>query len=222
MSGPLVVITCGPSAEPIDAVRRITNFSTGALGTAMAEVLAGQGWEVLCLRSEGASAPPPRNGVVRPWMTNSDLWEALRSLPEEPAVVLHAAALADFTVREVQQGGRVLGAMPAKLDSRGGELLLTLAPAPKLIGKLRELFPRSRLVGWKYEADTEEGAAERAALRARQQLVEARLDATVLNGPSLGSRLEWWTQQSGRRIFANREDFVSQLPGLLRFDGLGQ
>src|ERR1700730_630479 len=45
-----VVVTCGPSYEPIDEVRRITNFSTGELGSLLANHLAKAGCEVVCFR----------------------------------------------------------------------------------------------------------------------------------------------------------------------------
>ena len=44
---PLALVTCGPAFEPIDEVRRITNQSTGELGSLLSETLAGANFEVL-------------------------------------------------------------------------------------------------------------------------------------------------------------------------------
>ena len=216
MSNPLAVITCGPASERLDGVRRITNFSTGALGAAMAETLAGAGWRVWCLRGEASTSPAPCGVEVRSWRSNADLENLLRDLPEEPAVVLHAAALADFGVASVAQGGRVLEALPEKLDSRGGELVVTLRPVEKLIGKLRGMFGGARLVGWKYEADLDAGHVG-AVSRARRQIAEARLDACVLNGPVLGEVLEWHRPGGKALEFPGRGKFLACLPELLKF-----
>ena len=54
---PLALVTCGPAYEPIDEVRRITNQSTGELGSLLSETLARANFEVLCLRGEMAVYP---------------------------------------------------------------------------------------------------------------------------------------------------------------------
>ena len=51
-----VVVTCGPSYEPIDEVRRITNFSTGELGVLLTNHLVDAGCEVVCFRGVGATS----------------------------------------------------------------------------------------------------------------------------------------------------------------------
>ena len=50
-----VMVTCGPSFEPIDQVRRLTNFSTGELGVHLSNQLARAGFEVFCLKGSGAT-----------------------------------------------------------------------------------------------------------------------------------------------------------------------
>ena len=54
-----VIVTCGPSYEPIDQVRRLTNFSTGELGIHLSNQLARAGFEVFCLKGSGATHPGP-------------------------------------------------------------------------------------------------------------------------------------------------------------------
>ena len=54
-----VLITSGPSYEPIDEVRRLTNFSTGELGTRLATGLQATGFDVTWLRGEGSTFPVP-------------------------------------------------------------------------------------------------------------------------------------------------------------------
>src|SRR3954464_75664 len=99
-----VIVTCGPSYEPIDEVRRLTNFSTGELGTLLAAALARAGCETICLRGAAATWPErPPGAEVRPFTTNDDLGAQLRQLAGEApcAALFHTAALADFRIAAV-------------------------------------------------------------------------------------------------------------------------
>ena len=159
-----IVITSGPSYEPIDQVRRFSNSSTGELGTLLAEGFAEAGHNVICLRGISSTFAAPMWPVeVIPFTTNENLVESLQRLParEEVTVVLHAAALCDFKVREIidETGAAVHG---HKVSSRIGTLTVTLEPAPKVIASLRRMFPASILVGWKFELDGSPGADVRA------------------------------------------------------------
>ncbi|MES2573062.1 MAG: phosphopantothenoylcysteine decarboxylase [Verrucomicrobiota bacterium] len=180
-----VVITCGPSYEPIDRVRRITNFSTGELGVLLARHCVEAGAEVLCLMGEAATWPGRPEGVepVR-FSTNDDLLARLRAIPEPGQVdyFFHAAALADFKVTKVTgPGGELL--VEGKIASRSGALTLRLEPAVKLIGHLRTLFPNAWIAGWKYELD---GSREEAVAKALRQIAENRIDASFVNGTAYG------------------------------------
>jgi phosphopantothenoylcysteine synthetase/decarboxylase len=173
-----VCITCGPAYEPVDGVRRLTNFSTGEIGAVLSAVFLKAGWRVLCLRGEGATFPMPAGIDVLPFSTNRSVEALFRGLSVAPDAVFHAAALGDFVV------GGVEGAAGRKLESRSGEVLLRLSPAPKVLPVLRDLFPDSYLVGWKYELD---GGRGQALARGRRQIEEARTDACVVNGAAFGS-----------------------------------
>src|SRR5207253_10574453 len=79
-----IIVTCGPSYEPIDQARRMTNFSTGRLGIALANALADQGWEVICFKGEQATcADPLRVHTVRAFSTNQDLADQLDRLSRD-------------------------------------------------------------------------------------------------------------------------------------------
>ncbi len=180
-----VVVTCGPSYEPIDAVRRLTNFSTGELGVLLANRLAAAGCDVTCLKGEAATTSLPLRGPVHvPFTTNDALRDALTRCASQPGVaaVFHAAALCDFRVASVRDA-RDETLRSEKISSRQGELRLTLVPAAKLIAELRALFPRSLLVGWKYELVGDRAAA---LARARAQMAGNATDACVLNGTAYG------------------------------------
>ena len=174
-----VLITCGPSYEPIDDVRRITNFSTGALGVRLAATLSAAGHDVICLKGISATTHESAGAAkIIPFSTNDDLLARLAAVEErdEIGAFLHVAALADFKVK------RDAGA-PRKLSSRAGEITLTLVPAAKVIGELRRLFPNARIAGWKYELD---GTRDEALAKGARQIAENRTDACVVNGAAYG------------------------------------
>ena len=152
----------------------------------LSDRLARGGWGVTCLKGTAATHPEPLDaGVERiPFSTNDHLLERLRALParEEVAAVFHAAALADFKVKEVRRAeGSLLEA--AKISSRAGELTIVLEPGTKLISELRALFPKARITGWKYELD---GIRADALERGRRQMAENATDLCVVNGAAYG------------------------------------
>jgi len=180
-----IVITCGPAWEPVDRVRRLTNFSTGRLGITLANRFTGLGWSVFCLKGEQSTcADSLRAHSHIPFSTNDDLASKLQELGRDIRVdaVLHAAALCDYKVAGVRaEDGRVLD-LP-KIPTCEGRIQLQLVPATKLLPQLREMFPTARIVGWKYELN---GGREAALEAAQRQLREAHADACVLNGAAYG------------------------------------
>lgn len=181
-----VVVTCGPSYEPIDEVRRLTNFSTGESGIMLANALASAGYEVHCFKGVGATCTRPIEAAhVTPFATNDNLLASLEALQEREtiAAVFHTAALSDFRVSSVHRSDGTEVAAP-KIPSREGELLLRLVPAEKVISHLRKLFPVSRIVGWKYELNGRRAEALHAAVR---QIDENRTDVCVVNGHAYGA-----------------------------------
>lgn len=210
-----VIVTAGPSYEPIDAVRRLTNFSTGELGVLLANQLAQAGFEVFCLRGVAASAASAlENCRHLPFSTNDDLLAHLTSLSRahDIAAVFHAAALCDFKVKRVEDAhGQRLDS--PKIDSAGGALTIHLEPAPKVIGELRALFPRATLVGWKYELN---GARQDALARAWRQVASNRTDACVLNGQAWGSGFALCTPPDHLRELRDKIELARFLPGWLK------
>lgn len=181
-----IIVTCGPSYEPIDEVRRLTNFSTGRLGITLANGLARAGCEVICLKGEQATCSDVLQGPqLSTFSTNQDLSNQLLALSQrgDVAAVFHAAALCDFRVSGVTNE-RGETCVSSKFSTREGELRLVLTPTVKVLPLLREWFPQSKLIGWKYEVA---GTLEEAFEKSNQQMIECRTDACVLNGAAYGS-----------------------------------
>src|SRR3954467_4580297 len=97
------IVTCGPRYEPIDFVRRLTNFSTGELGLMLADTLAKAGHTVLCLKGIGATAhlSAPRVEVI-PFSTNDDLVWKFTTFAGKSDAVFHTAALCDYRVQSIE------------------------------------------------------------------------------------------------------------------------
>ncbi|MDW8308548.1 MAG: phosphopantothenoylcysteine decarboxylase [Verrucomicrobiales bacterium] len=182
------VVTAGPTFEPMDAVRRLTNFSTGRLGTMLAGVLAARGHRVTLLRGEASSQAMPCAGVaLQTFSTTEDLGVKLAALAGESVdAVFHAAAVSDFKFGKIWQrmaSGELIEVRAGKIPTREGALLAELMPTPKLLARLRTWFPGALLVGWKYEVDGDRASALAAAAH---QVAECRTDACVVNGPAYG------------------------------------
>lgn len=210
-----VIVTTGPSYEPIDEVRRITNFSSGELGLLLANALARAGCEVFCLKGAYATSPLPlTQGHLIGFTTNDDLHARLARLSVEHdiAALFHVAALCDYKVARVEdeQGARQSA---AKIESRAGALTLTLEPARKVIAGLREVFPRAVLVGWKYELN---GARPDALAKVWRQLRECRTDACVVNGRAWGDGFGFCEPPDSVRELADKQAVAEFLPRWLR------
>jgi phosphopantothenate---cysteine ligase (CTP) len=182
------IITAGPTYEPLDQVRRLTNHSTGTLGTGLANHLAALGHDVLLLRGELATARPPVAAVrVIPFSTVADLSARLLGLATPgPIHLFHAAAVSDFAFGQTflrDETGALVPLHGGKITTRNGRIFAELTPTPKILATLRDAFPAAVLIGWKYEVD---GGRQDVRDRCRTQLRECRSDLAVANGPAYG------------------------------------
>ncbi len=182
------IVTAGPTCEPLDNVRRLTNFSTGKLGSQLAAYLASQGHDVVLLRGEAATCSlPVADVVVENFFSTRDLEAAfIRHARTGADALFHAAAVSDFKFGRIFDGTPEDGLteiFSGKFSTRTGRLFAELVPTPKILPQLRGLFPKACIVGWKYEVD---GGREGVLAKARQQLADGNTDACVANGPAFG------------------------------------
>jgi phosphopantothenoylcysteine decarboxylase / phosphopantothenate---cysteine ligase len=144
-----VLVTSGGTAEPIDAVRVITNTSTGATGALIAEEFARAGHEVVVLRARTAQPAGAASREVL-FTTVAELDAALeRELHAgQFDAVIHAAAVSDFSVASIEVDGIAHPRGAAKISSDTAPVI-RLRKNPKLIATLRG---RSRNPGVKIVA----------------------------------------------------------------------
>jgi len=183
------IVTAGPTYEPLDKVRRLTNFSTGRLGSELATFLTGEGHEVTLLIGQQATWHGERKAAaVETFTTTASLRDKLHALAgSQVDAVLHAAAVSDFTFGKVWErlgADELKEVKAAKISTRAGNLLVELVPTPKIILELRHWFPKACLIGWKYELD---GGRKDVLARALNQIEESKTDFCVANGAAYGS-----------------------------------
>jgi phosphopantothenate---cysteine ligase (CTP) len=176
-----IVVTGGPSSEPIDGVRLITNQSTGELAVLLAREFQKAGNDVELLLGTRSIF---RTSSAQFFETNEDLERLLNEVADREKVhaVLHAAALADFKVANILVEGQKQGL--AKISSEATAIQLRLVPKTKLIARLRQLFPEAFIVGWKFELD---GSRADVVSKGVEQIVAHGTNACIVNGAAFGS-----------------------------------
>lgn len=209
------LVTAGPTCEPMDKVRRLTNFSTGRLGTELANFLTAHGHEVTLLLGEQATHNGERKAAcVERFTTTADLREKLSAKSAD--AVFHAAAVSDFGFGKIwlrNEAGELTEVKSAKFSTRAGTLLAELVPTPKIITELRGWFPNAKLVGWKFEVD---GSHDDVIQKAEDQLTDCDTNACVANGPAYGSGFGFVT---GVDQFTHLKDSAALFGALEKFIG---
>jgi phosphopantothenoylcysteine decarboxylase/phosphopantothenate--cysteine ligase len=169
------LVTAGATIEPIDEVRYLTNQSTGRLGSALAEELHRSEHQVTLLLSETAQKKPRSNNIeIHTFTTTASLQNLIKDMAKvDISAVFHVAAVSDFTPVQAQNG---------KINSNT-LFTLKLKPTQKIINSLRNMYPDSLLIGWKYEI---EGNHRSLLLKGQEQIERCGTDGCVLNGPAYG------------------------------------
>jgi len=212
------IVTAGPTFEPLDEVRRLTNFSTGRLGSELANFLVSRDHDVTLVLSQHATyRGEQRAQRVESFVTTADLHDRLQAL-SNPAIdaVFHAAAVSDFVFGKIWQRsaeGELTEVKGGKLSTRQGNLLAELVSAPKIIAEVRPWFPKARIIGWKYEVDGNRADVVHAAER---QITECLTDACVANGPAYGAGFGMVTGDKKCAHAAEKPDLFGMLETFAR------
>lgn len=160
-----MLVTAGPTHEPIDRVRFIGNRSSGRLGLAIAEAAVRRGSPTTLLLGPIESAPSrpdPHLDIVR-FRTAAELERLLEARADRHDLVVMAAAVADFRPRSVHEG---------KHARTAEGLSLELEPVPDLLAALAaRRRPGQRIVGFALEETSE--LESRAAAKLRRKAIDA-------------------------------------------------
>ena len=166
LSAETLLITAGPTREPIDPVRYLTNRSSGKMGYALAEAAARRGAKVI-LVSGPVSLPAPAGVDVVNVETAAEMHQAVMSRRSEATVIVKAAAVADYRPKRVA----------AQKMKRHAEFALELVPTSDIASDLGDRKQGQLVIG--FAAET-----ENVLENARQKLLSKGMDAIVANDVS--------------------------------------
>ena len=164
LTGRRILITAGPTHEPIDPVRFLGNRSSGRMGVAIAAEAISRGATVSLVFGPGTVAPPAGAEVV-PVETAEEMRDAVLAAIDGVDAVVMAAAVADFRPKQIAG---------SKLKKDAGAPELILEPTPDILAEVGERERRPLLVGFAAETDDLEASG-------RAKLAAKRLDLIVVN-----------------------------------------
>lgn len=155
LAGRRVVVTAGPTFEPIDTVRGITNASSGKMGYAMAQAARESGADVVLVSGPTALAAP-RGVRIERVTTAAQMFEAVKSALPGADLFVAVAAVADYTPA---QPSRV------KLKKRNAPLSVELVPTVDILGYVASLPGAPFCIGFAAESENlaQYAQAKRAA-----------------------------------------------------------
>jgi phosphopantothenoylcysteine decarboxylase/phosphopantothenate--cysteine ligase len=164
LAGETVLVTAGPTQEPIDPVRYITNRSSGKMGYAIAAAAHARGARVILVSGPVQLQAAAGVTVVRV-RTAEQMREAVMQHLPEASIVVKTAAVADYHVRTVS---------PQKLKKTGTSFSLELDPTPDILAEIGAKKGDRLLIG--FAAETEHLVEE-----ARRKLKTKKCDMVVAN-----------------------------------------
>jgi phosphopantothenoylcysteine decarboxylase/phosphopantothenate--cysteine ligase len=164
LEGETVLITAGPTQEPLDPVRFLTNRSSGKMGYALAEAAAARGAKVV-LVSGPVHLTPPRGVEVIPVRTAEEMRAKVMENLGPAHIVIKAAAVADFHLSKVPE---------QKVKKTAARISLELDPTPDILAELGRKKDDRLLIG--FAAETQNLVQE-----ARRKLESKNCDMVVGN-----------------------------------------
>ncbi|MBV9610944.1 MAG: bifunctional phosphopantothenoylcysteine decarboxylase/phosphopantothenate--cysteine ligase CoaBC [Acidobacteriaceae bacterium] len=162
--GEFVLVTAGPTQEPIDPVRYISNRSSGKMGYAIAEMAARRGAQVVLI-SGPVNLPVPPNVERIPVRTAQEMRKAVLEHLADSTIIIKSAAVADYYVSEIPN---------QKLKKTATRLSLELDPTPDILAEIGQQKGDRLLIG--FAAETHNLIEE-----ARRKMISKHCDMVVAN-----------------------------------------
>jgi phosphopantothenoylcysteine decarboxylase / phosphopantothenate---cysteine ligase len=164
--GKKVLITSGPTVEPIDPVRYISNHSSGLMGNSLAVESARRGAKVTLISGPVSELPEHPNIEIVKVSTSLQMFEACLSRFPEANICIMAAAVSDYYPENISD---------TKIKKEGDFLILHLKKSADILAELgKNKKPGQLLIGFALETDNE-------ILNAQSKLHKKNLDLIVLN-----------------------------------------
>ena len=166
LAGERLLVTAGPTRQPIDPVRYISNRSSGKMGYGLATAALRRGAEVILVSGPTVLTPPP-GAVFVPVQTAEEMREAVLHHLERATIVIKAAAVADYRAKQTAT---------AKIKGKR-DLTLELTPNADILAEVAARRTSAFVVG--FAAETHDVAAN-----AREKLERKGIDLLVANDVS--------------------------------------
>lgn len=165
-SGSKVLVTSGPTFEPIDPVRFIGNYSSGKMGSSIAESFANQGAQVVFITGPAKVIPAHKNIEIISVKTADEMYSAAVNAFPSVDIAVMAAAVADYTPTEISS---------SKMKRVSEDLTIKLKPTKDIAASLGNVKSKDQiLIGFALETDKE-------FENASKKLASKNLDFIVLN-----------------------------------------
>jgi phosphopantothenoylcysteine decarboxylase / phosphopantothenate---cysteine ligase len=172
LAGRRVVVTAGPTFEPIDTVRGITNASSGKMGYAMAQAARESGADVTLVSGPTALAVPRGVGIVRV-TTAAQMFAAVQAALPGADLFVAVAAVADYTPANPSR---------VKLKKKGEPLAVELVPTVDILGHVAALPDAPFCIGFAAESENLEQYAQAKRRAKKIPMIAANLVQTAIGG----------------------------------------
>ncbi len=166
LAGKKVLVTAGPTHEPIDPVRFISNYSSGKMGFALAEAFANAGAEVFLISGPTKLTPSPIIQHYDKVNTSAQMFARCNEVFKNSDIALFSAAVADYKPSEIA---------PDKIKSRSEEMEIRLVKTVDIASQLARVKKQNQfIVGFALETENE-------IENAKEKLRKKKFDIIVLN-----------------------------------------
>lgn len=182
-----VLITAGPTFEPIDAVRGVTNSSSGKMGYAVARAALDAGAEVTLVSGATCLSPPWDTRFI-PVTTAQEMMDAVQAEVDETDIFISVAAVADYYV---------LNRSEMKIKKDAHILTLELAPNPDILASIASRDKPPFCVGFAAESENLEEYAELKRKRKHLPLIVANSVNEAIGTDAVEL---WLLDDAGRHI----------------------
>jgi phosphopantothenoylcysteine decarboxylase/phosphopantothenate--cysteine ligase len=199
LPGVRFLITAGPTFEPIDAVRGITNRSSGKMGYAVARAALGAGAKVTLI-SGPVSVPAPAGAHVTQVETATQMFEAVKRHVPQADIYVGVAAVADYRVDKPRQH------KIKKTDE--SQLQLSLVPNPDILGWVAGRPKPPFCVGFAAESRNLDEYADQKRRRKKVQLMVANLAQAAIGADD--NEVSLLDDQGIHRLARAPKDIVAQ------------
>ncbi|MDD4568953.1 MAG: bifunctional phosphopantothenoylcysteine decarboxylase/phosphopantothenate--cysteine ligase CoaBC [Tepidanaerobacteraceae bacterium] len=195
-----ILITAGPTREPIDPVRFITNHSSGKMGYALAEKAIQRGANTILISGPTNLKPPLGLYKYIPIETAEEMFKAVMEHYLDADVIIKSAAVADFSVKHQET---------EKIKKQGFNMNIELKKNPDILQELGNRKKQQVLIGFAAETT-------RVVSNAQDKLKRKNLDFIVVN--DLAQEGAGFAGDTNIVKILHKDGWVEELPKMLKVD----